>query len=292
MASPIGRYFVPWRMHVPCPNCSASVAVPEELLTRGVSRIHCPKCNFGFVMRLGDPNAKKANKAADRDPLAPVVIEGVTSSGSTTETAGEIGQGRGRGFIPTQTRSSIKLSPELMAMIAEDEARLQKTGSEGTAADSDEPPEASAPNAEQSAQNAEQSVPVANAKDKNVSLPAPLPPPPKPGIKQLAVLSIPTALDVTETTSASAPAPAPAPEAPKSKAPAPATPQTKTATPAPPQDAGTAPWPTAPSHPKATQSPQSAGTTPWPAAPSQPSPPPPQTPASPASTASPPPRVS
>lgn len=91
-------------------------------MTRGVARIACVQCAFSFVMRLGDPNAAK-KKEEERDPLQPVTLEGVTHSGATAATAGEIGLGHRPAFVPSQTRSSIKLSPELMAMIEEDEAR-------------------------------------------------------------------------------------------------------------------------------------------------------------------------
>jgi hypothetical protein len=100
-------------MNVACPNCRVDIAVPEEVLRRGVARVTCKKCNFAFVIRLGDPGAAKPPPAAP-----PPKLEGVKSSGSLVSTAGEISKQPQR-FIAADTRTSIVLDPELQREIAE-----------------------------------------------------------------------------------------------------------------------------------------------------------------------------
>lgn len=108
-------------MEIACPNCRSSVPVPSELMQRGVARIVCEDCEFSFTMRLGEPADSKQSEE-ERDPLKPVEVEGMKHSGAISATAGEIGA-ESKNFVPAMTRTSIKLSPELLAMIAEDEEK-------------------------------------------------------------------------------------------------------------------------------------------------------------------------
>ena len=195
-------------------------------MTRGVARIACVQCAFSFVMRLGDPNAAK-KKEEERDPLQPATLEGVTHSGATAATAGEIGLGHRSAFIPSQTRSSIKLSPELMAMIEEDEARQRAAAmieenernavavvvAPGGGLDVDEG-EASADQAAASSQQAAPPAPMPVTAPMGV--PAPMP----------ATVPMPAAAPMPATV----PMPAAAPMPPATPLPAPATSE-----PAPPE---------------------------------------------------------
>jgi len=93
-------------MKIACPHCRADFAVPDEVMRRGVARVACESCSFSFVIRLGDPGSAKPREEA------PIVIEGLKSSGKAAFAAGEIGQQRSR-FIAAETRTLVVLDPEL-----------------------------------------------------------------------------------------------------------------------------------------------------------------------------------
>lgn len=127
-------------MQVGCPNCGQDVAVPESLMTTGVARVSCDNCSRPFVIRVGEPNEDSSEHPA---PAEKVELDGVTDSASTSSTAGEIGAKAQPAFIDSETRSSIKLSPELVA--AAEQLQASPTVVDGalsvvlTEADSDAP---------------------------------------------------------------------------------------------------------------------------------------------------------
>lgn len=122
-------------MNVPCPQCQQDIAIPEALIRQGVARVTCDQCSFSFVLRLGDPGGTPDSPETPQE--ATTLTQGVKSSQSAQFAAGEIGLNTiSQKFIATDTRTSIKLDPELEKEV-ENISGLLKIASEKAEGDRD-----------------------------------------------------------------------------------------------------------------------------------------------------------
>ncbi len=97
-------------MQIACPKCKINIQVPPEVTQKGVSRVQCERCEFSFIIRLGEPGQTKPLK--NDEPKEP--LKGVKASGASTSFAGEIGT-KETTFKAQETQVTIKVDPELQA---------------------------------------------------------------------------------------------------------------------------------------------------------------------------------
>ena len=94
-------------MKVQCPSCKENLHVPDEHLRRGVAKVRCAHCGFGFVIRLGEPGGAPAPKA---EPKEDMTAEGFKTSGAASAASGFIGTPQDK-FVPNETMTSIRVDP-------------------------------------------------------------------------------------------------------------------------------------------------------------------------------------
>lgn len=100
-------------MKVQCPSCKENLHVPDEHLRRGVAKVRCAHCGFGFVIRLGEPGGAPPPK---EEPKEEMPAEGFKTSGRTSAASGFIGTPQDK-FVPNETMTSIRVDPNFQTEI-------------------------------------------------------------------------------------------------------------------------------------------------------------------------------